>query len=358
MYHILFVFLIILGFLLINQLNSSVEARKNKYIVYVCTILVLQSCLRHLAVGADTYAYSLKFENEGSWSWSEIWMNFRSVYVLGEGKDAGFPLLEKIFNIVCPDFRIFLIVLALFFFTAWGKLLKRYTKNMFQVFAATGLYLLLFYSFTSITGCRQTIGIAFSIYAFLAMEDKKWFRFVFCLILAFFIHKSAGCILLIPLLYNINNAKKLMIFAFIGFIIAISFRGVLVNTFREAAEYEVYETRLPYTLMAFYFILSFFSYFSINRFATSNSIIKIFNLYVPAFVMIPLLGWDSLFMRQSLYFSIYITILAPHFLEEMRKRKKIILSYGMVAFFYIYYILTAGEYHFFWEFMSLGGNYL
>lgn len=357
MYHILFVFLIILGYILINQSASSVEIRKNRYIVYVCVILILQSSLRNLAVGADTYAYSLKFENEGSWSWSEIWANFYYVYIMGEGKDAGYPLLEKLFNIVCPDFRLFLTVLAVFFFTAWGKLLQRYTHTMFQVFAAVGLYLLLFYSFTSITGCRQTIGIAFSMYAFLAMENKKWFWFIMCLIPAFFIHKSAGCILLIPMLYNWKKVNELMVLAFIGFLFAVFNRGTLVNVFREVAEYEVYKTSLPYSLMLFYFMLSLFSYCNVKKCVDKDFMIKIFNLYIPTFIMIPLLGWDSLFMRQSLYFSIYITILAPFFLEEMRRGRNQILSYSMVVFFYLYYIVTAGEYRFFWEYMPLGSNY-
>lgn len=358
MHHILFLFFIIIGYLLINQFGGSAETRKNRYIVYICIILILQSSLRNIAVGSDTYAYSLKFENEGSLSWNEICINFYNVYVMGEGKDAGYPLLEKIFYIFCPNFRFFLIFIAVFFFTAWGKLLKLYTNSIFQVFAATGLYLLLFYSFTSITGCRQTLGIAFSIYAFLAIKDKKWFRFFICLIFAFFIHKSAGCILFYPLLYKLKKVNRLMALAFIGFCFSAINRNYLVNKFREIAEYGHFEIRLPYTLMLFYFILSIFSYYNIKKMNIDNSVIKIFNFYIPAFAMIPLLGWDSLFMRQTLYFSIYITILTPLFLEEMKKSENKIISYCITAFFYIYYILTAGEYRFFWENMSLGENYL
>ena len=46
------------------------------YIVICSVLLILQSGLRNVAVGADTYGYKLSFVAIGKQSWSDIFENF------------------------------------------------------------------------------------------------------------------------------------------------------------------------------------------------------------------------------------------------------------------------------------------
>lgn len=111
---LLVLMLAFLGAWYYSLLPAATPIRENRnrknYIIFICIILILQSALRHVAVGADTYAYYLKFEEIKLTSWQEIWENFRSVYVLGEGKDAGYPLIQKVFQFFSGEYRIFLFL--------------------------------------------------------------------------------------------------------------------------------------------------------------------------------------------------------------------------------------------------------
>ena len=120
---LLVLMLALLGAWYYSLLPAATPIRENRnrknYIIFICIILILQSALRHVAVGADTYAYYLKFEEIKLTSWQEIWENFRSVYVLGEGKDAGYPLIQKVFQFFSGEYRIFLFFVAVIFFASF-----------------------------------------------------------------------------------------------------------------------------------------------------------------------------------------------------------------------------------------------
>ena len=113
------------GLTLLNQ-----DHRRKQYVIFICILLILQSGLRHLSVGTDTFAYKIMFDNIKFTSWEQIWQNFYDVYVLGEGKDAGYPLLEKLFQIFFPEYQIFLFAIAIFFFGSLGQFLYRNTQRI------------------------------------------------------------------------------------------------------------------------------------------------------------------------------------------------------------------------------------
>lgn len=163
---LLVLMLAFLGAWYYSLLPAATPIRENRnrknYIIFICIILILQSALRHVAVGADTYAYYLKFEEIKLTSWQEIWENFRSVYVLGEGKDAGYPLIQKVFQFFSGEYRIFLFFVAVIFFSSLGYFIYTQTKYISDVFVAIAIYEVLFYSFFSITGLRQTLATAFT----------------------------------------------------------------------------------------------------------------------------------------------------------------------------------------------------
>lgn len=338
------------------QNQSNQEQSKKQYIVFVCIVLILQSGLRHVAVGSDTFQYFNRFKIVSEQSWSEIWHLFYTVYVLKEGKDPGYDVLEKAFQFFTEDFQLFLIFVAIFFFTAFGRLLYRFTDNVLEVLISVCTYTFLFYSFFSITGIRQSISVACGIYAFLAMLDKKYWLFVLLIIPAFFIHRSAAIILLFPILFWFKNRKLLNISAVILFIFAWINRSFLVQVFQDLADYDDYDTRLPYNLMAFLFVFTIFIAYSVRFFPKNHIIQNLYNLYIPTFMMIPLLGWDSLFMREVLFFSVFSCVLVPKGLKyTFTLKSPVIYIYIVICF--AHFMMTQSRYAFFWEDMALGSNY-
>ena len=97
-YKLLFVAILLLGYLICSQYNKS-NGRKI-YIIFSAIVLGLQSALRNVAVGTDTYGYYQAFENVKYTTWEEVFISFPNTYLYGDGKDPGYLLLEKIFQIL------------------------------------------------------------------------------------------------------------------------------------------------------------------------------------------------------------------------------------------------------------------
>lgn len=355
--HLFFVFCLFLGFIVVQKSYYDRDRKHRLFINYVTILLILQSGLRNVAVGPDTFAYYLKFVNVMSDSWSDIFRGFITVYVEDEGKDAGYPLLQKIFQLFCNNYVVYLLCVAIVIFCAFRKLLIQFTDSVKQVLFAVLLYWALFYTFFSITGIRQALSVAISIYAYDLIKDRKLMKFLSLAAIAFFIHKSAIIMLPMYYLYQYRNIKVLIAFSFIGFCIFFIFRDYFMNFAREIADYGVFVAAVPWKLMAFYFVASILIFIAFSRYKPKGYI-GVFSLYVPTFMWIPLLGNDSTFMREVYYFSVFIIGLLPYSISKVFSKQitSFINMFLMLLFLYLY-LQNAGEYKFFWQEMSLPENY-
>ena len=113
-YKLLFIIILIIGYGFYCSTNTDKSRRR--YIIFSAIVLGLQSALRNVAVGADTYNYYLKFEAVKNTTWFEVFRSFPDTYLYGDGKDPGYLLLEKIFQVFSGEFRVFLFFIAIVFF--------------------------------------------------------------------------------------------------------------------------------------------------------------------------------------------------------------------------------------------------
>lgn len=352
-YKLLFILILIIGYLIYNQCN--IKNGRRKYITFSAIVLGLQSALRNVAVGADTYNYFQKFEAVKNTSWQEVFRSFPDTYLYGNGKDPGYLLLEKIFQIFSGDFQVFLFFIAIVFFYAYAKLLLRYTNNTLEVLTANLGYLALFYGFYSITGIRQTLSVALGILFLFSFVDKKYLKCILLFAVAFIIHKSSIFLLLVPILYSIRKHKLLLYLYGVVFVVFLVGRSYFVNLALEATEYEAIEIPLPILLDIFYFVISLFIWNRIKH-EDNSEILSLFNVFCLTFAWIPLLGNDSPLMRVILYFNIYVLVLLPRAISSISYRKILFISINL---FFSYYAISAhSEYKFFWEQMQLLDHYL
>lgn len=353
-YKLLFVIILIIGNLICSQYKT--EKSRRKYITFSAIVLGLQSALRNVAVGADTYNYYLKFEAVKSTTWQEVFKSFPDTYLYGDGKDPGYLLLEKIFQIFSGDFRVFLFLISIVFFYAYAKLLLRYTNNTLEVLTANLGYLALFYGFYSITGLRQTLSVALSILFLFSFIDKNYKKCILLFIVAFIIHKSSIFLLLVPVLYSVNKSKLLLYLYSIAFVVFLIGRNYFVNLALVASEYEAVEIPLPILLDVFYFVISLFLWNRL-KFEKNREILSLFNVFCLTFAWIPLLGNDSPLMRVILYFNIYVLVLLPRAIARTSFYRNE-LFFCINIFFMYYAIKSHSEYKFFWENMQLLDHYL
>lgn len=354
---LLFIILILIGYGIYSSDYNQFRA-KRKYLLYVCIILVLQSALRNLAIGADTFQYYMRFHKTGASSWKDIFSYFYSVYVDGEGKDPGYRLLAKAFYTLIPNYRCWLLFVAIIFFTAWGKLMDRYCYTVRDILLAVSVYFLLFYSFFSITGIRQTIAVALSIFCFMAYQDKRYARFVVLTFIAFTIHKSAIFIFLIPLLNKIKNIRMLFMFCSILLVFFALTRDYFVNMGRMMNNDDVdFSIRLPYLLMLFYTLLTLLFYRSLTADKSNYILRSVFVTYIPTYAWIPLLGWDSPFMREVLYFAIYSMPLMVYSMNKIGGKRNLYSVFFVVFALSYFYYNECDYYKFCWEDMQLNARY-
>lgn len=353
-YKLLFVVISIIGYLIYNQYKT--ERSRRMYIIFSAIVLGLQSALRNVAVGADTYNYYCKFEAVKSTTWQEVFKSFSDTYLYGDGKDPGYLLFEKIFQLFSDDFRVFLFLVAIIFFYAYAKLLLRYTNNTIEILTANLGYLALFYGFYSITGIRQTLSVSLSILFLLSFIDKNYRKCLLLFIVAFIIHKSSIFLLLVPVLYSIKKNKLLLFLYGIAFVVFLVERNYFVSLALVASEYEAVEIPLPILLDIFYFVISLFIWNRL-KFEYNREILSLFNVFCLTFAWIPLLGNDSPLMRVILYFNIYVLVLIPRAIDRTSSYRNEL--FFCINLFFIYYAIKShSEYKFFWENMQLLDHYL
>ena len=370
---LLVLMLALLGAWYYSLLPAATPIRENRnrknYIIFICIILILQSALRHVAVGADTYAYYLKFEEIKLTSWQEIWENFRSVYVLGEGKDAGYPLIQKVFQFFSGEYRIFLFFVAVIFFSSLGYFIYTQTKYLSDVFVAIAIYEVLFYSFFSITGLRQTLATAFTFWGLHFIRQRKLWQYTLLIICAAFIHKSVLLFYPFYFIARLNRPRQLLAASFVifpvMFVFGRSVAGImaLLSAQDNYMGYALSDANPTGAVDFSIFLLGcgILGWIALRNAKQRDSDMPIiYNAISIAIIFTPLTWIDSSLMRIVQYFSIFILVFLPYVINNLSRdyQTRIVAIVVLTVLFVSVIIMRNVDYAFMWEQMQLNSNYL
>lgn len=366
------IFIILFAALLCNDtkvnFGKDPEIIRKHYITFVCIIFIFQSGLRHLAVGADTYAYYNMFQDVVHIPWTDILQDFVNVYVSGIGKDPGYPLLEKIFQIFFSEYRMFLFFVAILFFTAFGQFIYKNTNHLRDAVFAFILYQALFYFFFSITGLRQTIATAFTLWGFEYIKKKKLIPFLFLILFAATIHKSVLIFLPFYFIANIRQTKLIFTTAIILFPVFMiakrSFAFLLANISSSNAYMMYAESTLKTgatTFTTLILLIAIFSWLFMGKvLKTYPQSYRFYNAMALAIAFTPLTWVDPGLMRVVQYYSIFMLIFIPTIINSICIKTKSLRTYIymiIITALILLIIKTTGEYKFLWQEMELGLNY-
>jgi len=356
---LLFVLIIVSG--LLFQSKGESDVTRKHYIILIVSLLTLESGLRGLSVGPDTYAYYEFFFTMQSTSWSDILRHFVERYVLWQGDfDVGFEFFTKFISLFTRNYSIYLIVCALTFFVPFAKLLYRYTSDIPQLIFIFIFYVALFHMI-AMSGVRKEIALGFSILAFMSFVDKKYIQCIICVLLGALIHLSMLLFLLIPLLSLINfeGLRKihLISFFFIPFVILNS--GAIIVFMGESVGSEKYmdygmhgSAGGAYTFTVMIELLSLFCYFAYaNRCIDKEEIESKLYTTLPCFTFFaPLITNNGSMIRISQYFHIYILLILPYAINYVFPYYRSIV-YVVLSVILIIMSQTSGtmEYYFIWQ---------
>jgi hypothetical protein len=364
---IVILLILFLGFKFSRKRFPDKDSTRKKYIQIISFILILQSGLRNVAVGADTYAYYESFEELKRISWSSIYESILDYYKFGIGKDVGFIVLEKIVQYFTGEYQLFLMLIAVLFFTALGNFIYKNTKRLNDAILAFVIYSVLFYAFFSITGHRQTIATAATLYSFELIKKKKLIAFVIMILIASTIHKSALLFLPFYFIAQIRNAKYFFRIVLLLFPLIMINRNAISSYVKMLAGYEeygVYEQAGTFTFTAIFLLISLVALLRAKTILKFNpKALYYYNAFAVALLFIPLTWVNPSAMRVVQYFSIFMLLIIPEiicsfqeFSLRIRRDLTVFTIITLVALF-LKSNWYGAQYAFFWQEMSLPDNY-
>lgn len=361
----LFIFLFaFLGLSFFKEVGSPEQRQiaRKKYIVFIMFLLAIQSGLRNVAVGNDTLAYYYMYDSVMNSSWGQVLFQA----LLPNSKDPGYAILTKAISTILPSYRLYLIAIAVFFFTALGRVFYKYLHNNTEVLVGIGLYECLYYGFFSITGHRQTIATAILLFALpLIFKDTHRIRngllFFVLLVLASTIHKTAFLFAPMYFLPRLRRNKMVFILAFALFI-PMFFVGPTLGNYLDDTEFEQYAHYLQQgdtagaIVFSVYIVLLatavFFKRKAINAYSPNNYVFA--SAIAVAMLLSPLLMLNPNNQRIVQYYSIFGLIILPQICDVYSVAGKKSIHYLVFAVLALYTLLRQEPYAFFWQDMVFG----
>lgn len=366
---LVFFILLIIGVNVFSQNKNSFERNKKahrSFIIFAMVLCALQSGLRNVAVGTDTYAYYLDFESIYFSSWESIFKSFILYVTTGIGKDPGYLLFVKLFVSIIPSYRAFLLFMAALFFFSLGRILYKYTKYNYEVLVALALYQCMYYSFFSVTGLRQTLATALLLFAVPYAIDKKIWKYIIFVLLAVTQHKSA--LLFVPFYFlgYMKNTRRVLLIAFVSFIPMLLFGDVFAKYLTSGTVFEQYAHYLEgsdkagaYTFAAYMILLVVFTSIKNNTIKSESPYNYIFvSAIAVALVLTPLTMIDPNNMRVVQYYSVFGLLILPKICGAYSQAKGSTNIY-MVLFIVlaVYTLMRNYAYAFCWQEMQLDDVY-
>lgn len=339
------------------------------FIHFICIILILQSGLRNVAVGADTYEYFRQFDRISSTSWDQIFRNFVRAYETGVGKDPGYGIFMKLITYITTDYQLYLIAVAIIFFSSFGSMLKSFCINVYDVFIAVIIYQALFYGFFSVTGIRQTLAVSILFFACRYIYKKKLLKFIIICLVASTIHKSALIFLPFYFIAHFKHPIKLLT----GITLSLPFVFILVKPFAiYMTSFSLTESYSMFTetatdakgaQMFLVFMLSVtLLIFLCRKYITIES--QQYKMGLNAFALglffTPLTWVDPNLMRVVMYFSVFSIFILGRLIRTYSYNKKYCIqtiSIFLIAAAILSIIKRGYDYAFFWQEMRLPENY-
>lgn len=329
------------------------ERYKNKKLI-LCCLYALQwiiiSGFRSYSVGADTYAYKIQFATIEKKSWTYI-IDIFLKYINGvEGiKDPGYMFIEKLYQSIFGfGYTGFLVFIACVFTIPLAIWVYRYSDNVCLSFM---IYSALFYSFFAITGHRQTIASALVIFGgYECMKKNKIVPLLLLHIVAFFIHKSSICFIILYFARFIKINKLYLAITSICILLSFIFRNQLMSLLGSIMGYEQYSEQFEgagaYTFTAFLSMIYIATIILYKQIAIDEDVKFEIVAVSLALFFTPLTFVDPNAMRVVQYFSIFILLLLPKLLNALDSQSKSIINVCCYLILLFFIARSGGSYSF------------
>ena len=339
---------LLLGALLLGI--QPTERKKRIFIALMTINWTLISGLRGLTVGADTLVYKGRFERTAHTSWARLFENFYLVYVNEEGKDPGYAVFEKCVQIFTDNYQVYLVVVAVIFFAGMAWWIQKYSAEPCLSYLIFSSFLFAFYA---LTGLRQTLATVLVVFLGTKLiEERKFWRFLLVVAVAFTIHKSSICFLPFYFLARFPVNKKtiagMTILTPIVFIYnaeIFRFLGYLVGY-----EYAELENRGAYGFTFMYIAVTVVMVFCLPIFRRKCERYRMYyNALFMGLLFLPLVFVNPTAMRVVQYYSLFLMLSVPQLAKCFSRKVRLPVYATMVAALLLATNVYQYTYSFFWQ---------
>ena len=304
------------------------------------TFLLLLTSLPIALLSAFRYGFGSDYNGTYKYIFYTLYYNTKSAGI--KNLEIGFAAINKFIGFFTNDYVYLLMVVALItiisIIFSLRKNAKYFGLTMF-LFIIIGLY------FESMCAVRQFLAIPFFIISLKYIYQRKFFKYLFCLLFGSLFHASILFLLPLYFLYNINlNVIKVLLILIILWIGSGYFFEIIRNIIEYSPQYSKYLSTLAdkndaeISLIIIFAISSIVSYFTRNKDKKLNFFFNSMVIGLSISILCTNIGYLERFL---IYFKTILVIFLPYSLKEFSTDKyKKIISYSIYIIFFLYFIYT------------------
>lgn len=312
---------------------SNFDLRIYNFVFFLIVAqLFLTSSLKNYSVGSDILNYRNGFESISLLSWSEL-SSFKW--------ELGYLILNKTVSLFTMNFHVLIFIMSF----AILSLISIYIYTNSKI-SWLSLYLFItmgFFNFT-LSGYRQSIAIAITVYSVKFIKEKKFLLFLSTVTMAFLFHKSAIVFVPAYFLSKVRINYKHLVAIFIFGTIVLFFGDIIAEFFISIYNKNYSMTKGEgYNLFAmFLFIVLSAIYVYFKNDKNDKNVNLFLNLMITA-TFLQLFSFNlSIFVRVVSYFSIHMIVLIPNTINcipnKKTKNAALMITIIFTAIFFVYYL--------------------
>lgn len=315
-------------------LNSQVIKKKQKLVTLIIGVqLFVLSAFKSNSVGADIPTYFEAFYYISTMHWSNLdFFNW----------EYGYVFLNKFVSFLVNDFRFFILVISLIVVITLCRYV--YINSQIQWLSFYLFVCMGFFNF-SLSGYRQSIAMAITLYSIKYVRERRFFSFLFCVFIASLFHQAA---LVLIIIYPISKIK-------------INFKYLLTVSMVSICVY-IFGSRITNFLLSIYhrkqivvqgegqgmfimlLIITISGLIFLDHAKKSDRDITLYCHMMILAVVLQILSFHlSIFVRVVSYFSIHMIVFIPNIIAGLPSKQLrfigIMLTCILAVGFYIYSLM-------------------
>lgn len=338
MYYLLILLILLLHYHWAKNNKSNAVKLENRYVIFICIILVLMAAFRSNEVGADTISYRMNYENLPYYkSFGNLVDRFTINYI-------GYYGLSKIFHLMGLPVQVWFGFIEAFYLYALMKMVNRFSKDKIfsvLVFVTIGLFTF------SLAGLKQTLAASIMMLSFLFFTEKKYIYSALFVVATYFTHQAALIMLIAYPAYLLRNSKYLVPFSLISFVLLYFYGTLFIESMADVIDnehfqdYVVNESRYTYVTFIFYTTITAicYSYFKNYKKQCRDNSRFIMSMSMLGCSLQLLAGFSPSLFRLALMFTPFMMVLIPNTIYYSNSSNKKSLTYilwGCIIFYFLY----------------------